>query len=121
MGVYFDGEITADDVIDFSSEGSHVLYVAFTVTTPPIRPGFPTDGLDDHHLRIGWFSLGDNFDIGGGATNFWRALEWWNFDDNLWTPLPSTDSGGGGLSVAATRIRYFLFPGTIGHLHIYGT
>jgi hypothetical protein len=98
-----------------------VIYVAADVLVA--GPGVGQMGQDvaDHISRAGWFSLGDNFDIGTGAFERWRDPVWFNFTHTLWTPDPSTDAGGNPLSIIAPWLRYWLSPGTSVHLHIFGT
>jgi hypothetical protein len=120
MPTYFDDDISGDAIIDFSSIGSHVVYVTFDCDTIPPRAGHPPNGLADNWLKIGFFSLGDSFDIGTGTIERWRDIEWWNWTSNLWTPIPSTDGSGSPTQLVATRLRYYVYPGGAGHLHVFG-
>ena len=120
MPTYVDSDISGDSIIDFSSIGNEVVYVTFDTTTIPTRAGHAADGISDHYLRIGWFALGDSFDIGTGDTLRWCPITWWNFQNNIWTPDPSTGEGGGALRRIATRVRYYIYPGGAGHMHIFG-
>ncbi len=116
--VYYDADVS-DDGIAALSGGVDVIYVAIDITalggnTTQIEPT-----LTDHHLRMGWWSLGDTFDAGPGTAQHWRELNWINFDETLWTPTPST-VGGTAVTVTASLIRWWFSPGTTAHIHVFG-
>lgn len=100
---------------------SSVLFVAVAITDPGVLARPVPDGTDDHFLRMGWFSLGDNFSVGvGDAFDWWRAPVWLDFERQLWTPDPSGVPGGAGV-IQATRFRWALAPGVSAHAFVFGT
>lgn len=119
-GTRFDDVVSNDGTALLSSGGNEVLYVAFDLTTVLTRAQHNPYGITDQISRIGWFSLGDAFDIGDGTQEFWQPIEWWNFTRNLWVPSPTGVAGSINAVQLATRIRWFVFPGGEGHLHVFG-
>lgn len=100
---------------------NNLLFIAVQVTAVggDARPLEVTD--PDHYLRLGWFSVGDNFSVGvGPLTNWWRAPVWVDFLDFLWTPIPS-GNGAGPLFLQATQFRWSLTLGTEAHVLVFGT
>lgn len=120
MALYFDSVVSGTAAVDLPAP-SHVIFVAADITVMGPGVGQLGQDLGDHRSRVGWFQLGDHFDIGEGAIDRWREPVWINWDGVLWTPVPSTDSGGGALSVVAPRMRYWFSAGTSVRLYIYGT
>ncbi len=118
VSVYYDADVSGAGSAALSG-GNQVIYVAVDVTafggnTTQIEPD-----VSDHHLRMGWWSLGDTFDAGEGSVAHWRDIQWINFTGNLWTPLPSAD-GATALTALASLIRWWFSPGTTAHLHVFG-
>jgi len=117
MATYLDRDITGSgqDVL----AGANLVYLTIHVITlgPEVRT--PTLADPDELLRFGWFSLGDNIDVGDGARDYWRDAVWINFLNTLWTPIPST-GGGGPLVLAATLLRWRLSLGSVAHVHVFG-
>lgn len=113
-------EIVSDEGSASWSGTAEVLFVAFDCTTIPNRAAPNPYGVADQITRIGWFALGDEFDIGDGTFEFWRDVNYFNFTRTLWTPDPSGIAGGSGLVITASRIRWFIFPGGEGHLYVFG-
>ncbi len=118
--VLFDGVISGEGSNDWPGAGTQVLYVAFDCTTLPDRAAPNQYGVADQWGRIGWWSFGDSIDIGDGTFEFWSDLHWWNFERNLYIPSPTTSTTGLVFADLATRIRWFVFPGGEGHLHVFG-
>lgn len=119
MTVLFDNDISGDGISDLVGS-NHVLFweCHLTALGGDVRELEVT--APDHILRAGWVSLGDRFTIGTGPfLDRWRQPVQLNFLETLWTPIPS-DSPGGSLSVLATRVRWHLSPGTLGHLFVFG-
>ncbi len=120
MGVYFDGVVSGTAAVDLVSP-FHVFYVAADVTVEGALVGQLGRDVADHRSFVGWFSLGDQFDIGEGTFDRWRDQVWINFSHILWTPNPSTDNSGNPLSIFAPRMRYWFSLGTSVHLHVFGS
>lgn len=119
MTVLFDNDILGDGISDLIG-GTHVLYweCHLSALGGDVRELEVT--APDHILRAGWISLGDRFAIGGGpAMDRWRQPFQLNFLETLWTPTPS-ENAAGPFSLTASRVRWHLSPGTLGHLYVFG-
>lgn len=116
----FEGSISGQGSNVFGTE-AQVLFVAvdLSVLGETIRLTEPL--YSDHMLRAGWFSLGDNFDIGDGITqDYWRAPIWCDFPQTLWTANAThVGSGLDPLTVISSRIRWSLSPGTSGWMRVF--
>jgi hypothetical protein len=120
MPFYFDGDVSGQGAADLVG-GSRVLYVAVHLSALGDQVHGTGDTVTDHILKAGFVSLGDHFSIGVELPHdWWRAPIWFDWEDTLWTPIPSADAAGGALSVQATRVRWYLSPGTAGHLSVFG-
>src|SRR5258708_34849073 len=120
MPFYFDGDVADSGAADLVG-GSRVLYAACHLTALGNLVHGTGDGLADHVLKAGFFSIGDHFSIGVALPHdWWRAPIWLDFIDTLWTPVASADAANAPLCVQATRVRWFLTPGTHAHLSVFG-
>jgi hypothetical protein len=119
MGVYFDSDVSGSGSSALSG-GSSVLYVATDMLALGGLVSAIEPDVSDHHLRIGWWSLGDTFDAGEGSVAHWRDIQWINFEQTLWTPVP-TGGSGFSLTALATLVRWWLSPGSSVHLHVFGS
>lgn len=97
-----------------------VIYAIVHLTTlgSGVRVVDPADPT--HILRAGWISFGANPNtIGGIARDYWEYPWYLNFTENRW--VPNTGSPGTTLPVhRASRVRWYLSAGTLGHLYIFG-
>lgn len=117
--IYFDSSVSDSGAADLVG-GVDVWFVSVDITTLGSRVSQIEPGLSDHFLRIGWFSLGDHFDVGFGDVDHWREINWCNFLGNLWTPDPSGITGGSNHFTLATRVRWWFSPGTVAWLRVFG-
>jgi hypothetical protein len=117
--LYFDGSVSDSGTADLVG-GEDVQFVSVDVTTLGGRVSAIEPDNPDHLLRMGWFSLGDHFDVGFGDIDHWREIVWINFTGTLWTPAPSGIVGGSPLSVLARRVRWWFSPGTVAWLRVFG-
>lgn|GEM_PF-4084207 len=117
--VLFDDTVSDEGSANWSGS-TQVLYVACDMLALPNRAAPNPYGVTDQLTRLGWFALGDEFDIGDGTFEFWRDYHFFNFTRNLWTPEPTGIVDGSPLYSVASRIRWFIFPGGIAHLHVFG-
>jgi hypothetical protein len=113
--IAFDSDVSGDGSASWSAAG--VLYVSCDLLALGFLPRVVDNS--DHVIRAGWFSLGDNFDIGLGAHDYWRAPIYINFETQLWTPEVTGDGGGSAFVVTATRIRWHFATGVDAHLHVF--
>lgn len=75
----------------------------------------------DEWLRAGWWALGDNFNIGLGAFDYWQEKHFFDFEHNVWAPSPSQDPGNSlNFTHTATLIRWQVGLGGLAHLHVLG-
>jgi hypothetical protein len=119
MPVTFDGDISGDGTADISGGSNRVIFWSVDVLTqgPDVR-GLPFFS-PSHLMRVGFITLGDHFDLGGGDTEYWQPPVWLNFTHNLWIPSPSSDAAGNALSQFATLVRWALGDSTTAHLHVF--
>jgi hypothetical protein len=96
-----------------------VIFVSADIVTPSPMGRILDD--PDEWLRQGWWSLGDEFDIGLGTFQYWSPKHYLDFDHNVWSCTPSQDPGVGlNFTATATRIRWFVASGGVAHLHVLG-
>lgn len=119
MTLYFDASVSGSGVADLVG-GQDVEFVSVDITTLGPLSTVIEAGNPDHLLRMGWFSIGDHFDVGFGDVDHWREIVWVNFEQTLWTPLPTGIVGGSSLSVLARRVRWWFNAGTIAWLRVFG-
>jgi hypothetical protein len=115
MGVEFDGDVSGSGSASWTT--SNILFVSADLTTLGLDPR-PADD-SDHVLRAGWWTLGDEFDIGLGTFEYWRPVVHVNFTHQLWTPDPSGIQFGNPLTLVASRIRWHFAPSVLAHLHVF--
>lgn len=117
MPTYLDRDIAGDGSDNLA--GTEVLYLVVHVTAPGDEARFPTPGVTDSVMRLGWVALGDTLDVIGGARAYWRDPVWLNWIDVLWTPVPST-ADPNPLGVAASLFRWHLGIGAAAHVYVFG-
>jgi hypothetical protein len=110
---------------DISGHGSEsfgnkqVSYVFVHLDSLGVNVNSPEPGVLDHILRAGWIAFGYNGDAGDGTIrDYWREPIWLNFVDTEWTPVPQYQ--GSDQTIWATQVRWWLSPGTTGHLWVNG-
>jgi hypothetical protein len=111
----FDDDVSGSGSASFSGAG--LFYVSVDVTTLGPIPR-PVDDAD-HFIRAGWFSLGDEFDIGLGTFEYWGPVVYVDFEHFRWTPTPDYDTNGVFALQFATRIRWHFAPGVEAHIHAF--
>ncbi len=119
MALYFDSSVSGSGAADLVG-GQDVEFVSVDVTTVGPLASNIEPGVSDHWLRLGWFALGDHFDVGFGDVDHWRPIIWCNFDGNLWTPDPTANVGGASMSLLARRVRWWFSSGTVAWLRVFG-
>jgi hypothetical protein len=117
--VYYDADVSGVGSASLSG-GNQVLYVACDITTVGPRTSLIEPALSDHLLRMGWFSLGSTFDAGEGSATHWLDIQWINFLQTFWNPLPAQVASSVGLVAIADTIRWWFSDGTLAHLHVFG-
>jgi len=115
--VYYDSDVS--DSGSATLGGSAVIFVSADLLTVPPLSRLLEDGVS--LLRAGWWALGDNFDVGLGAHDYWGEKHYFDFETNVWSSSPSQDPGNSlNFTSTATRIRWFVGPGGLAHLHVLG-
>lgn len=81
----------------------------------------PLDELpDDRIVRAGWITFGRTLNlIGATSRDYWHPPIFLHFADQRWVPDPN-QSNTQILTLVATRVRWYLSPGTEGHLLVVG-
>lgn len=115
---YYDADVSGSGSAAFVA-GATVIFVSVDITTiPPLARSIDDT---DKFLRAGWFSLGDSFNIGLGTFDYWRPVVYFDFEHMLWTPVPGGDLSLNTFSLpSASRVRWFVSPGGVAHLHVFG-
>lgn len=117
VAVYLDRAIADDGEDSFPSNQLIYALIQLSGLGGDVRP---VDVGSGHIIRAGWIAFGDVFSaIDELETTYWREPVFLNFNRVLWTPNPST-SGGGPLTLIATRVKWHLGVGTVGHLYVFG-
>lgn len=115
----FDYPLTGAGQADFG-EVLGVIYMAVHIETqgPLVHE---VDTPSGYLYRVGWVSLGDQFDYGDGTVRwYWNEPERITFPDWRWSPFPSSVFAGGTNILAAHGVRWFVTEGTVGNLHVFG-
>ena len=118
MTVLYDADISGagSDVL----AGSEIWYAAILVSTPPDGARLLEGPPLGHYLRMGYVSFGSTLSvIGGTAIQYSRAPIWLDFIDTMWTPIPSTVNGQ-VQSMVADSVHWWIPPGGLAHLYVYG-
>lgn len=113
-----DVDIVDTDILDLGGV-VNILFWAVHLDALGGGVSYPEGTRTDYQLRAGWVSLGDHFSaIGGVDRDYWRAPDWLNFPDTLWTPNSTQTISGVPATTLASRLRYSLSPGTSGHIFV---
>jgi len=119
MANYYDADISGTGMADLTG-GTSVQFFLLHLTTigPKVRE---LDGLpDDRIIRAGWISFGRTLNlIGATSRDYWHPPIFIDFSDQRWIPSPN-QSASQILTLVATRVRWYLSPGTEGHLLVVG-
>lgn len=114
---YFDSDVSGSGSASLS--GSSVIFVSADFITVPLSARQLVDA--DEWLHGAWWCLGDNFDIGLGTFDYWQSKHYFDFDHNVWAPIPSQDPGNSlNFTSTATRIRWQIGTGGLAHIHVLG-
>lgn len=119
MATYLDRDISGSGIDDLTG-GNAVQFFLLHLTTigPTARQ---LDGLaDDRIIRAGWIAFGRTLNlIGATSRDYWHAPIFIDFADRRWIPEPNQNSST-VLTIVATRVRWYLSPGTAGRLLVVG-
>lgn len=113
--IAFDDDVTESGTASWTAAG--VIYVSVDITNLGPLPRSIDD--PDHFIRAGWFSFGDEFDIGLGTFEYWGEPIYVDFEHFRWTPTPDYDANGVFNLKFASRIRWHFNGGVEAHLHVF--
>jgi len=118
LTAYYDATVSGEGQASLSG-GQDVYLVASTVLALGNDVRHPEPENTDRLLRFGWFSLGDEFDIGDGTIFYWRPPVWIDWTQQIWTPVGST-LGGTPITVLSRFVRWHINDGGSLHLWVAG-
>lgn len=119
MAVLFDADISGAGVADLVG-GTNVQFFLAHLTSLGGEVRHLEALADDHILRAGFVAFGRTLSLIGGVNrDYWHPPIWLDWTDARWIPQPNVNSTT-VLQIVATRVRWYLTPGTAGHLYVQG-
>lgn len=118
MPAYFDADISGDGSSALLS--NQVVYMVVHMITPSAGVRELESGSPDHVLRAGWVAFGDTLNVIGGVSRaYWRPPIFLDFNDLLWTPIPSAQPGT-AFEMQATLLRWHIPVSGLYHAYVFG-
>jgi hypothetical protein len=112
--------LTGAGQYDFGAEW-YLYYAALHATSLGVAV-HEVDPPSTYLYRVGWFSFGDYIaGLMGGDRWYWREPVRIAFNDQLWTPDPSTSGTTSPITLISHGVRWWVSEGTSVDIHIFGS